>query len=459
MANPMHILRNHGCPVCAGQKKKTQEEYISEVAKINPNIEVIGEYINAHTKILHRCKIDGFEWYTTPHNVLRRQGCPKCAGKIKRTHAQYVREVAEINPNIEVVGIYVNSHIKILHRCKIDGYEWFAQPNNILHGTNCPVCTGHAIGVHPEYKNSIWASEHRSYFSKYLTEEQMKSYMPHSNKKINICCPDCGRPKLINPLRLLNEGFGCICGDGRSYPNKFMYAFLKELKIEHELEYSPDWAGNFKYDIYISSLNCIIENHGAQHYKGGFEYAGGRTLKEEQENDKHKELLAKNNGIVHYVVINCKVSDANWIKDSIVKSCLPILLNFNEKSINWNECDKFASSNLVKESSELWNRGFTTKDIANNLGVSQSTIIRYLKKGVKFGWSDYSKEKSMQRRNSGVINLSTKEVYAFLKAAAKNNNISTRTMTEYCKERKGFMYYNEYIALQNEKVGELNEKF
>ena len=47
-------------------KKKTHEEYVVEVAKANPNIEVIGTYINIKTKILHRCKIDGYEWYATP---------------------------------------------------------------------------------------------------------------------------------------------------------------------------------------------------------------------------------------------------------------------------------------------------------------------------------------------------------------------------------------------------------
>ena len=27
-----------------------------------------------------------------------------------------------------------------LHRCLIDGFEWEAQPNNILQGTGCPQC-------------------------------------------------------------------------------------------------------------------------------------------------------------------------------------------------------------------------------------------------------------------------------------------------------------------------------
>lgn len=39
------------------------------------------------------------------------------------THEEYVKRVTEINPNIEVIGIYVDSKTKILHKCKIDGYE------------------------------------------------------------------------------------------------------------------------------------------------------------------------------------------------------------------------------------------------------------------------------------------------------------------------------------------------
>lgn len=59
-------------------RKKTHEEYVVEVAAINPNIEVVEEYINAKTKILHRCKIDGYEWYAIPYDILCGTGCPNC---------------------------------------------------------------------------------------------------------------------------------------------------------------------------------------------------------------------------------------------------------------------------------------------------------------------------------------------------------------------------------------------
>jgi hypothetical protein len=45
---------------------------------INPDIEVLEEYINTKTPILHRCKIDGCEWKMPPTRALLGQGCPNC---------------------------------------------------------------------------------------------------------------------------------------------------------------------------------------------------------------------------------------------------------------------------------------------------------------------------------------------------------------------------------------------
>lgn len=57
----------------------------------------------------------------------------------KKTYEEYVAQVAKINPNIEVIGTFVNSRVKILHKCRIDGYEWMVDPNHIVAGTGYPV--------------------------------------------------------------------------------------------------------------------------------------------------------------------------------------------------------------------------------------------------------------------------------------------------------------------------------
>lgn len=141
-------------------KKKTHEEYVLELSIKNPNIIVVGHYINARTPILHKCLIDDYVWSATPDNVLKGRGCCLCRGrkiseKHVKTHEQYIEECVEKHSDIEVIGTYINTKTPILHKCKIDGYEWFARPENILCGTGCPQCANNIKYTHDEYIDLI----------------------------------------------------------------------------------------------------------------------------------------------------------------------------------------------------------------------------------------------------------------------------------------------------------------
>ena len=396
-------------------RKRTQEEYIHELSMANPNIEVLGIYIDSNTKILHKCKIDNYEWMARPNDLLHNRGCPVCGllsrkTKRRKSHDQYVREVYELNPNIIVIGTYTDAKIKILHKCKIDGYEWYATPNNILRGKRCPVCTHQKIGNPPEYKNSIWSSEYKEYFSKYMTEEQMKMYMPHTAYKVDVRCPDCKNNKMISPDILLKFGLGCKCSDGQSYPNKFMYEFFNQLKINYITEYSPCWANGKRYDIYIPSFNCIIENHGRQHYEKSFEWVGGRTLEEELNNDKEKKALAVKHGICNYIELDCRYSSQDWIKNSIIHSEIFSILNISIDSINWSECDKFATSNRIKLMANMWNNGASVKDISEIFKTHASTIRTILRKAAKLEWCNYNSEERKRRTREKRCNKNVSSV-------------------------------------------------
>ena len=105
-------------------RKKTQDEFIKEISIKNPKIEVLGKYVNNHTKILCRCREFGHEWKPIPTDILRGQGCPYCAGNIKKSHEDFVKEIKGINPNIEILSKYVNVKEKIDCKCKICDYTW-----------------------------------------------------------------------------------------------------------------------------------------------------------------------------------------------------------------------------------------------------------------------------------------------------------------------------------------------
>lgn len=138
---PYHITKGHGCPKCAGNIKKTDEEFRNELKSVNPNIIPLTKYINNRTHVLCECKICGCQWNVKPANIFSlNRGCPKCSKNKKKTHQEFVDEMKRVNPNIEILGEYKNAATKILCRCKKDGYVWEGTPNAICHGVGCPKC-------------------------------------------------------------------------------------------------------------------------------------------------------------------------------------------------------------------------------------------------------------------------------------------------------------------------------
>ena len=117
-------------------RKKYNWQYLNEVPD---DIEVLEDYINSSTKILHKHTVCNYEWKVKPNHILSGKGCPKCAGNIRKTHEQYLKEVPR---GIKVLEQYTNDKTKILHKHKICGYEWLITPNDILRGYSCPKCAG-----------------------------------------------------------------------------------------------------------------------------------------------------------------------------------------------------------------------------------------------------------------------------------------------------------------------------
>lgn len=83
---PEKLLVSHfGCPICSRERQiklqsKTNEQFIKELAGVNPNIEPLEEYINGNKKILVRCKVHDYKWNVLPSSLLyQKTGCPLCA--------------------------------------------------------------------------------------------------------------------------------------------------------------------------------------------------------------------------------------------------------------------------------------------------------------------------------------------------------------------------------------------
>jgi len=71
--------KGYRCPKCAGNAKKTPEEYELEINnKFNGEYSILEKYKGSKKHLLTKHNICGHEWLVTPSNLLRSFGCPKC---------------------------------------------------------------------------------------------------------------------------------------------------------------------------------------------------------------------------------------------------------------------------------------------------------------------------------------------------------------------------------------------
>lgn len=346
-----------------------------------------------------KCDKCGNEWVTKIASVAKslkngNNGCNRCTRKKAYTEQDFLEDLNKLSPTIELFGPYTNLTTHTDFRCKVCGNIWNVPPNRLvpqtskIKPTGCPVCSRKAIGPPPKYLNSIWANDrYREEWAPYFDENFMKTHTIQSCEYVEIRCPDCGKIKRTKISNLAHRGFRCSCNRKTSYPNKFVYAVLDQLGIEYESEYNREWSGMMKYDIAIPSLSVIIENHGIQHYKDGI--FSNRTLKENQEIDKHKKELAFANGFIHYVILDCQNPEKNWIKKSIMESELPELLQFKECNIDWDKADATACENTIRKVCEDWEADFDMERVAKDFHISKPTVQDYLLIGHKYNWCSY----------------------------------------------------------------------
>lgn len=138
------LLRGSGCPKCAGNQKLTQEEFETRLKEINPNIKVLGEYTRLKGHIECECSVCGHKWFPVAQGLLGGTGCPKCAGNQKLTCEELINRLKEINPDIKILGTYINSYTPIKCKCLKCGLEWNPIPNSLLRRHGCPECSKNA---------------------------------------------------------------------------------------------------------------------------------------------------------------------------------------------------------------------------------------------------------------------------------------------------------------------------
>lgn len=231
--NGDEVLHLQDCPRCSGHYK-TYDERISEIEN-NGNVIVLGEYVNAHTHLLVRCKTCGHEWMGNPNSLQQGHGCKLCGYKKtgefqQKTHEQFVSQMSIINPDVIISGKYIAAQDHVECTCKLCGNIWnTTTATSLLSGSGCPKCT-------------------LSYGEKVISKWLKNNGIDYKSQKT---FPDM-------------KGAG---------------------------------GGFMKLDFYLPSYNIAIEYQGAQHYKPVDAFGGLEQLERQKKNDQLKRDYCKEHNI------------------------------------------------------------------------------------------------------------------------------------------------------------------
>lgn len=158
-----------GCPRCNGSKKRTHNEFIQELNVKMPNIEVLSTYTTNKDRVSLRCKVCNHTWNAIASSPLRGKGCAKCAGTLRKTHAQFIDQMQERHPDIEVLGNYINNREKVRCKCLRCNGIFMGIPHSMIdswHG--CPHCAS-SVG---ERAIHIWLTRNNiSHFVEYTFKD------------------------------------------------------------------------------------------------------------------------------------------------------------------------------------------------------------------------------------------------------------------------------------------------
>lgn len=251
--------------------------------------------------------------------------------------------------------------------------------------------------------------------------DEAKLYSHSSHKRVNFRCPDCGRIKSNNiQVKSLYDAhsISCGCGDGFSYPEKFMFNLLEQLNYEFITQYSPDWIKPYRYDFYLPNRKLIIEVDGGLGHGHVNNLNNNVSSSMDRDNEKDKKAFE------HYLQvkrINSVISTCAFMKDSIVSSGI---FTENELArVDFTLCDSFACSNRCKTICEFYenNKPITTSELSEKFKLHQTVVWKYLCKGTEFGWCDYDGKNIMQnngesRRKQIVVIKDDKELNTYSSA-------------------------------------------
>lgn len=299
-------------------------------------------------------------------------------------------------------------------KCQKCGYEFERDSYTTeSRDVGCPCCTNKAVvaGINDVSTTDPWMVK---FFQGGVKEAEL--YTSGSVKKIYPVCPDCGRvrdkPMAICELKRYH-GFQCVCSDGKTFPNKFIYGVAEELlrlgQIERfKSEYGLD---NKAYDMCFMDEGILVEmDSGVNHGHVNLKHKKKPIPSAEFRNDLHKDQIAEDNNF-NLIRIDCYKSEFDFIKQNVMESELAKI--FDLSVIEWNNVLELCTTNLVKKVCEYkaQHQNDRVVEIAEKFGLSDVTTRKYLRMGSELGWCVFDPQSDYEHYLSEHVTYNARPVF------------------------------------------------
>lgn len=297
-------LQGCGCPKC-GTKLTSQknnfntETFITKANNVHNNKYDYykSEYNDINTKICIICPEHG-EFWQSPNNHLRGQGCPKCKDiktslRCRSTTEEFIRKAKEIHDDkYDYSKVkYVNNITKICIICPEHG-EFWQVPNSHLQGCGCKKCANEKKSLKRKYNNEIFVNKSNLKHN-FVFDYSMVNYV-NSRTKVCIICPEHGEFWQSPEGHL--QGKGCPKCNSSHLENE-----VRNLLIENGFDFEEqkkfEWLGKLRLDFYLPNDNIAIECQGKQHFEPIEHFGGQETLTEVIQRDQNKKQLCEEHNI------------------------------------------------------------------------------------------------------------------------------------------------------------------
>ena len=284
---PGNLLNGHGCPACGIKKRaisqsKSHDNFIHELASINPDVNIIDKYKGARIPLQCKCQKCGHTWLSAPTNLLKGKRCPICAiavsaKKRRRTQIEFQDIIDSFGHNITPNEDFKGNSAQIKMKCNVCGYEWKTTAGVIVYGGGCPRCAGNGIYSQNEFVKKM---KSLNPFIEIISEYQ-RAKLP-----IRCKCLRCGNIWEARPNNLL-FGKGCpACNNSStSYIEQVILEVFRRIVGNDKVLSRNRKAIGKELDIFIPTLSLAFE-------PGSWKWHSNKL-----KNDFEKRNRCKNAGI------------------------------------------------------------------------------------------------------------------------------------------------------------------